>query len=173
MNCEGKPFNFFRHENDSISVSHVSLFTNLDRILCVVQIDGWPGTGWWYHRPFCSHRWNYTEPCWSDPRVFIWLSVSPLALFFLFFGVLSCFPVFSPVFGTSCKKSCFWSISWSTSKIVKLSQSEAFQKLKIENFLQPWWSNAVKVVKLCQSGAFHKVKFQNFLQPWWSMQDTK
>ena len=54
-------------------------------------------------------------------------------------------------------------------KVKEKIQSGAFQKIKFQNFLQPWWSNNYqKVVKLSQSGAFQNVKFQKFLQPWWS-----
>ena len=54
-------------------------------------------------------------------------------------------------------------------KVLKILHSGAIQNIKIQNLLQPWWTNLVgKVLKTLHFGAIQNIKIQIFLQPWWT-----
>ena len=53
---------------------------------------------------------------------------------------------------------------WLWNNKVKLGYSSTFQKVRFQNFPQPWEN---KTVRLCYFEACQQVKFRNFLPPWW------
>ena len=67
----------------------------------------------------------------------------------------------------------FFNQSEIVSKSSKIISTGAFQKVKFQKFLQPWWNNDYqKAIKLIQSGVFQNIEFQH-LQPWWSTKSSK
>ena len=50
-------------------------------------------------------------------------------------------------------------------KVIKILHSGAFNIIKMQNYLQPWWRYSEISAKILHSGAFHIIKIHNFLQP--------
>ena len=67
------------------------------------------------------------------------------------------------------KKSRNDSSNYFDKNLDKFLHSGAFQRMEIQNFLQPWWNYFNKNLdKFLHFGAFQRMEIQNFLQPWWN-----